>query len=214
MNVVSVIPSMKTTGCKILALFCAVIASTEVLAQDKVAKPRPRSGLLFESKIENPKVFSAVDGAKRTLLVPAYEWEYGVRIYTKETWKELGVEWNDYVNGALKVADTIVKNLKPEWVRDHRNVINYAILQSDDPFLSSVLLSKKLHPMFKEKLGENIHIVIPERGTLYLFPAEGGKLDGYGPSIVKRFKTSKNPVSVEVFLLTADSFRVVGELEQ
>ena len=92
-------------------------------------------------------------------------------------------------------------------------MIDYAILKSEDPFLGSIILSKKLHEKFKNEFGENIHVIIPERGTVYLFPAEGGKLNGYGPSIVKRFRESGQPVSIEVFLLTSTGYEIIGELE-
>ncbi|MGY8641587.1 MAG: hypothetical protein ACKVJU_10880 [Verrucomicrobiales bacterium] len=206
------IPSMNFTGCKTLAAFCALLIPCEAQVKDKPV--RFRKGLLFESKIENPKVFSAVEGGKKTLLVPAYEWEYGVRVFTKETWSKTGGEWNTYKANAVLIADAIVDTLKPEWRKDQRGVIDYAILQSEDPFLGSVILSKKLHGKFKNEFGENIHVIIPERGTIYLFPAEGGKLDGYGPSIIKKFKESAQPVSIEVFLLTSTGYEITGELEE
>jgi len=202
---------MKSGSCKVLAAICFSILIGIVNGQDGKEKP-VRRGLVFEGKAENPKVFSSIDGAKSTMLVPAYEWEYGVRLFTKESWNELGVEWNAYLAQAVALADSVVEKLEPEWVRDPRGVINYAILKSDDPFLSSVLISKKLQPLFKDKLGENIHVVIPDRKTLYLFPAEGGKLSGFGPAIVEKFKKSRNPVSVEVFLLNSEGYKVIGEL--
>jgi hypothetical protein len=49
---------------------------------------------------------------------------------------------------------------------------------------------------------------------LYLFPATGGKLAEYGPSLVEEFRSTRFPVSLEVFLLDEAGFRVVGELER
>ncbi|NNE93494.1 MAG: hypothetical protein HKN23_17750 [Verrucomicrobiales bacterium] len=197
----------------LLTALCGLIF-LPVFGQETPAKKEFRKGLLFESTIENPKVFSKVDGAKKTMLVPAFEWEYGVKFFTKESWQKQGIDWEGYRKAAIGIADSIVDSAKMELVRDERKVVDYAILQSDDPFLSSVLLSEKLYMKLKDKLGENMHVVIPERGTIYLFPAEGSKLDGYGPSIVRRFRASKSPVSVEVFLLNSDGYRVIGELSE
>lgn len=196
----------------VLAPFALVALALSAGAQERPAAREFRKGIVFESTIENPKVFSAVEGAKRTLLAPAYEWEYGLRFYTREKWEKQGLSWEQFRRSAIEIADKLAETVKPEFVRDHRKVVKYAILEGKDPFLSSVLLSKKLHPVLEEKLGENIYVVIPERGTLYFFPVEGNTLDGFGASIVKKYKNSNSPVSIEVILFTSEGFRVVGEL--
>ena len=197
-----------------VVLLCLSLGIPIVESQDSPAPEKFRKGIVFESTIENPKVFSKVEGAKRTLLAPAYEWEYGIRFFTRESWKKQAVSWEVYQQEAIKLADGIAAKVKPEFVRDQRKVVKYAFIQDEDPFLSSVLLSGKLHPILKEKLGENIYVVIPERNTIYFFPVEGDTLNGFGPSIVKKYKNSNTPVSVEVMLFTSEGFRVVGELSE
>ena len=183
-------------------------------SQDEAAKKEPefRKGFRLEGKYGSPKVFSLIEGAKDIKLAPAYEWKYGVKLFTKEEWEKLDAEWNAYVANATRIANGIVEKLKVEWVRSERGVIDYAILQNEDPFFSSIIISKKFHPLFKEKLGENLHVIIPDRETIYVFPAEGGKLNGYGPSIVTRYETSNQSVSTEVILLNSKGYKVIGEL--
>src|SRR5690606_27032057 len=93
-------------------------------------------------------------------------------------------------------------------------VILYVVLADEDPFLSSVLLSPKLLESFRETLGERLHIVLVDRHRLYLFPATGGRLSDYGPALVEEFRRTKLPVSLEVFLLDKNGYRVIGELER
>jgi hypothetical protein len=88
------------------------------------------------------------------------------------------------------------------------------ILNSEDPFLSSVLISPKLVEKFGESLGDRIQAVVVDRQMIYLFPATGGKLEAFGKSLVDAFQKAKLPVSLEVFLINESGARVVGELGQ
>ena len=93
-------------------------------------------------------------------------------------------------------------------------MIDYALVLSDDPFLSSILFSRKLLPYFEAKLGKRLRVAVPDRTTLYVFPADGGKLEGYGPALVEKFEEARYPVTLEVFLVDETGVRVIGELER
>jgi hypothetical protein len=137
-----------------------------------------------------------------------------VRPFTKKTWDERGLEWETFLPVAQEVADTVAAKIQPKLVRDHRGIVLYAIIADEDPFLTSAILSPKLLERFKESLGDRIHVLLLERNRIYLFPATGGTLEEFGPALVEEYRQAQFPVSLEIFLLDQEGFRVVGELER
>jgi len=199
---------------RLLAL--ALIASP-IFAQetDKPAEaPARRVGIIFGGAFEALDITGPIEGAKSTKMAAQYEWSFGVRPFTKKTWEERGLQWETFFPIAREVADAVATKLEPRLVRDHRGIVLYAIIADEDPFLTSAILSPKLHERFKESLGDRIHVVLLERNRIYLFPATGGTLEEFGPSLVEQYRQAQFPVSLEIFLLDRDGFRVVGELER
>ncbi|MBL9156105.1 MAG: hypothetical protein JNJ70_01440 [Verrucomicrobiales bacterium] len=199
---------------RLLAL--ALIASP-IFAQetDKPAEaPARRIGIIFGGAFEALDITGPIEGAKSTKMAAQYEWSFGVRPFTKKTWEERGLQWETFFPIAREVADAVATKLEPRLVRDHRGIVLYAIIADEDPFLTSAILSPKLHERFKESLGDRIHVLLLERNRIYLFPATGGTLEEFGPSLVEQYRQAQFPVSLEIFLLDRDGFRVVGELER
>lgn len=200
----------------LLALALALIASP-LFAQetDKPAEaPARRIGIIFGGAFEALDITGPIEGAKSTKMAAQYEWSFGVRPFTKKTWEERGLQWETFFPIAREVADAVATKLEPRLVRDHRGIVLYAIIADEDPFLTSAILSPKLHERFKESLGDRILVVLLERNRIYLFPATGGTLEEFGPSLVEQYRQAQFPVSLEIFLLDRDGFRVVGELER
>ena len=182
----------------------------------EAAKEEIDSGMLFVSPASSPKVYAPIKDAKQTLLAPAYVGKYGVRPYTKEEWKEGGLVWNTVYTAAVNKADALVDELEPNFKRDTRGVIDYAVIENESPWLSSVLLSSRFLPRFEKEFGERIHVVALDRHRLYVFPADGGKLQGYAPALADLYhddSTIKHPVSLEVFLVDKSGIRAVGSIE-
>jgi hypothetical protein len=147
-------------------------------------------------------------------LAPAYEWEYGVRVFSKSKWQAQKYDWNDYLSEAAKIADTLVDAIEPKFYRDSRGVIEYAEITHKDPFLSSIVISKRFLPRFEREFGNRIQVIILGRNRLFLFPADGGKLETYGPSLANAYRETEFQVSLEIFLVDESGFRVVGEIER
>ncbi|MDA7926697.1 hypothetical protein N9B21_01520 [Verrucomicrobiales bacterium] len=181
---------------------------------EEVDEPAKRMGIIIGGTFEGAEVTQTPSGAENTLLIASYEWDYGVRYFTEKTWSERGFDWAKFLPAAQKVADDILDTIEPEYARDSRGIIEYVILNSEDPFLSSVLISPKLVEKFGESLGDRIQAVVVDRQMIYLFPATGGKLEAFGKSLVDAFQKAKLPVSLEVFLINESGARVVGELGQ
>ena len=192
-----------------LCLFATYVS--EAVAEDEKAR---RVGILMEGTFESPDISRHPEGAKATLMVPSAEWEYGVRAFSEELWKERGFTWERILAISTTVADQLAESVEPDIVRDGNGVVEYVILEDKDPFLTSILLSSKLRERFRDTLGDRIFAVCVDRHAVYLFPATGGKLEGYGPGLVDQFSRTSFPVSLEVFLVDKDGFRVVGHLER
>jgi hypothetical protein len=176
--------------------------------------PARRIGILFGGAFESFDITGPIEGAKTTKMAAHYEWDFGVRAFTKKTWEERELDWDRFFRVAREVADGVATKLTPKLVRDHRGIVLYAILADEDPFLTGVILSPKLHERFKETLGDRIQVLLLERNRVYLFPATGGRLAEFGPALVEEYGRARFPVSLEIFLLDRDGFRVVGELDR
>lgn len=201
-----------TSSLLALALIVSPLFAQET---DKPAEaPARRVGIIFGGAFEALDITGPIEGAKSTKMAAQYEWSFGVRPFTKKTWEERGLQWETFFPIAREVADAVATKLEPRLVRDHRGIVLYAIIADEDPFLTSAILSPKLHERFKESLGDRILVVLLERNRIYLFPATGGTLEEFGPSLVEQYRQAQFPVSLEIFLLDRDGFRVVGELER
>lgn len=180
----------------------------------KTAEKEKRMGIILSGAFDDAEISQLPTGGKNTKFSASYEWDYGVRPFTEKTWKEHNLDWDAFFPIALAVADDIAETVDFRIVRDSRGVIEYAVLEGDDPFLSSAILSQKLLDRLREKLGDRIHAIPVDRQRVYLLPATGGDLETFGPAIVKEFRRATLPISLEVFLLTDDGVSVIGELER
>lgn len=204
-------------GIPTLRLLALILTASPLLAQEAAEKeeaPARRIGIIFGGAFEAFDITGPIEGAKTTRMAAHYEWDFGVRAFTQKTWEERGLDWERFFPLALQVANTVATKFEPKFVRDHRGIVLYAILAEEDPFLTSAILSPKLHERLKESLGDRIHVLLLERNRIYLFPATGGTLAEFGPALVEEYRRASFPVSLEIFLLDREGFRVVGELER
>jgi len=206
-------PRGRAVGAALLAA-ASLVASIAAPTSRGEDAPARRVGVLFEGSFAAAEVTRRPEGARRTQLVAAYEWDYGVRHFSEAKWRERGFDWDRFLPAARRVADSLVGEIEPRYVRDERGVIEYAVVAHEDPFLTSIILSPQLLERFRDTLGDRLHALLLDRQVVYLFPATGGAISEYGPALVERFRRTDLPVSLEVFLVDEDGFRVVGELER
>ncbi len=192
-----------------------VLISIGAIHSVSIAEEKARRvGFLFEGTFESHEIARSAEGATKTLIVPFYEWDYGVRAFSKETWDSRRMNWEKLEKPALNLAEELVKKVKPDIVRDERGIVQYVILVDENPFLTSVVLSPKLRETYRDVLGDRIYALPLDRNRVYLFPVTGGALKDYGPAIVDEFRKARLPVSLEIFLLDESGYRAVGELKR
>jgi len=186
--------------------------SENVGAEEKPEAKKMRTGIIFETLAIDPEVFTRVEGAKTTVMVAVQEWGYGVKLFTAKEWRKRAFDNAEYRSNAEAVADKVMGKVKPEWVRDSRGVILYAMIHDKDPFLSSILLSSKFLPKFKKNLGESVQVIILDRHVIYVFPEAGGRLNEFGTALAKQFQETGQPVSLEVLHVNNTGIKVIGSI--
>lgn len=179
---------------------------------DETAKAEPRVGLMVDAKVAGAKVYTSIPGAKKTVLAAAQDTKYGVKVFSDDEWREKAYDLKEFYAAAEATADAVADAIKPEFQRDSREVIEYALIKSKDGFLSSALTSKHFLPRFKREFGDDLRVVVVDRYILYVFPAIGGKLEAYGPALGEIYRTTPFPGSLEVFQVNEQGYRVVGSL--
>lgn len=177
------------------------------------AEAGDRVGLVIESTSSAAKVYTAIPGAKKTVLAAAHEWQYGLRLFSDTEWRKRAYDLESFYEEAEKTADEVVEAMVPKLMRDSREVVEYALIESDDVFLSSALTSKRFLSRFKESLGSELRVIVVDRHILYVFPAVGGKLEAYAPAIADIYRTTQFPGSLEIFQVNEKGYRVLGSID-
>lgn len=194
-------------------LFAGVLfIANWISAEEKAEAKQLRTGIIFETQSIDPEVFTRVEGAKKMVLVAVQEWEYGVKLFTAKEWRSQAYDNVVFRRNAELVADAVMEKVKPEFIRDARGVITYAVIRGEDPFLSSILLSDKFLPKFKKNLGDSLRVIILDRQLIYVFPEAGGKLDEFGAALAEQYQQTKQPVSLEIIRMNDKGFKVIGSI--
>lgn len=199
-----------------IPLLCVVSCFTVLLpsGMSPAEEKARRIGIILEGAFESPEIARNPPGGESTLMVPSYQWDYGIRAFSRKEWEKEQLTWERAIDLSRKLGDEILAETKPEFIRDDRGVIQYAILAAKTPFLSTVLFSDKFSPVFAETMGNSLYAVQIDRHVLYVFPSIGGTLEDYGPALVDEFRSTPLPVSLEVFLIDGTGLRVIGELSR
>ena len=180
---------------------------------EETAEKEDRVGMVIESTSSSAKVYTAIPGAKKTILAAAQEWQYGLRLFTDTEWRKRAYDLKEFYKKAEKTADAVAEAIEPQLMRDSRDVVEYALIESDDVFLSSALTSKRFLPRFKETLGNELRVIVVDRHILYVFPAVGAKLEAYAPAIADIYRSTQFPGSLEVFEVTEKGYKVLGSID-
>ena len=196
----------------ILAIFATALLTHTGRAQEDA--PAKRVGIIFEGTFEKHVNSKKPADSELTQMVPYYEWDYGVRAFDESYWTKNRFTWERITAIAERLGDDLMEVVEPMAVRDDRGVIKYAYIKDKDPFLTSIILSKKLVEKFRDSMCDSLHVMLIDRHIVYIFPATGMPITDYGPALVDEYRAARLPVSLEVFLVDDYGFRVIGELER
>lgn len=160
-----------------------------------------------------PDFAEPVEGSKSTVLTPGLVRDGEVKYLTKAQFERLGLDLASVRRVARAAASAEAVKLKPEFVRDRRGVIRYAVVTSDSPATAGAVLAPEFAARFADTLGPDLLVAIPNRYRVYVFPALAGDFADAAELVVRDYELSGYPVSKEVFRLTKDGLRAVGSFE-
>jgi hypothetical protein len=170
--------------------------------------------LVLEPKFMRPDYAFPIAGTKETIITPALVRDGEVAELKKARYEQLNLDMDSIRRLALAAASAELKNLKPEFVRDKKGVAVFALLASDSPTTSSVVLAPEFAEQFAEIFGPDILVAIPNRYRIYVYPALTTDFQSTASLVLRDYESSGFPVSKEVFKVTPKGLQAVGKFEQ
>ena len=201
-----------------ITLLVLLVCFLSLLAGERFARaesPLPEEKnwhLLIEPTFMHPPVAFPIAGAERTVFVPGYL-DNGVPAYlTKDEFAQIHQSFEQFLEKSL--ANASDKKVTARFVRNSKQVIEYAALESESPLMATAVLAPDFVEKFKSVLGDKLIVAIPNRNTLFLFPALTTDYRHYADIVLAAYNNSSQPVSVEAFELTKTGLRAIGIYEQ
>lgn len=185
-----------------LALFCLLLLPLFAQAQTPARKldayvlmPEPAALKSVNSR--------ALGGGQKTVLSPAREVADapGVKLYSPEEFAKLGISVDTFTERAKAAADARLATLSPEFIKDDSGKTRYAVYRGDSPLIASLIIAPSLGKLVSKLLGGDLWAVLPDRHSLYLFPANPELVGEFGDDLQQRYNTDPYAASCEIFLI-------------
>ncbi|MCP4846757.1 MAG: hypothetical protein GY899_02280 [Verrucomicrobiaceae bacterium] len=171
--------------------------------------------LLIQPRNLSAGVFVLLPGARETTYTAAYQGTIGLRNYQRDEFrKEFPGGWKQFLAKGKKAASDHLKTLKPKYQRNSKKVIEYALLESDHPLTATTVIVDEFRDLFKETLGDQLLIVIPDRFTVYVFPKLASTIGEHQRKFMQLFGDAVYPASSEIFELTGKGLRAFGSFKE
>ncbi len=146
-----------------------------------------------------------LEGAKRTVLTPAYEIgdASGVHLYDKDEFARLGISVETFTERAVAAAEARLAKIMPEFIKDETGKTRYAVYRGESPLIATLLVAPSLAKLVSKVFGGEVWAVTPDRHSLYLFPAKPELLAEFADDLRHRFESDPLATSCEVFVVEA-----------
>lgn len=170
--------------------------------------------MLPEPKAMRTERSRLLPDAKKTVISPARETAEtpGVKLYTGEEFKKLGISVETFLERSRAAADKRLATLVPDYVKDDSGRLRYAVYRGDSPLLASMVIAPSLGQLFQKTFKGDVWAVLPDRNSLFIFPARPNAIAEFSSDLRDRFDSNPFAASPEIFLLNADGGlpKVVG----
>jgi hypothetical protein len=133
-----------------------------------------------------------------------------LQLLTRDEFAALGIEWDKFAARARQNASTDLATLKPRFERNTRKTIVYAALESEKPIVAGAVLAPGFLDLWKDTIGEKVLVVVPSRFSAFVFPHIASDYQTYYPMVLRAYRDSAHPVSVEVFEVSKSGWKCVG----
>lgn len=185
----------------IAAIFFALAAST-LHATDWC--------LLLQPKYLKPEAAWSIPEAKDTVLVPHRIVDGLPLPLTKKDLVELKPTPKEIEESALQCSISEEKLIEPRYVRDAKGVIDYAVIESERPLVSTSLMAPAFAQRFAETLGPDLLVAVPTQNLIFVFPKLSPSYQGMTDVIIAEFQSSPAPGSRELFEIIDGRLRALG----
>ena len=170
--------------------------------------------LLPEPTFMGHQVTRPIPGAKSTVLAVARFTDVGPEYARTEQWKTLGITDESVTAATHQQASEWLKQTSPEFIRNKRKVVEYAVIQSDKVPVAATVLTPEFWHRFEGTFGPKMRVVIPNRNTVYIFPDVAEDLQPHAGLIIDAWRSEAPKVSLEVFQLTEKGLQAIGKFEE
>jgi len=175
--------------------------------------PDPVWHLLVEPSFMPHEAAWPIPGTRTTVLVPT-RFKGGETLPLKrDEVLPLGVTRKKIFLSARASASEVLARLTPRYVRDQNQVIQYAVFESDDPLLTSVVLAPEFSEQFSETLGEGPVFAIPNHSRIYVFPRLALAHQNFSDLIFVEYQSSPYPVSRDLFVIRDGKLIAIGSTQ-
>jgi len=169
---------------------------------------------LPEPRFMGHEVSFPFNGAKSTVLAPARLGETGVEFPTVAVWQAMGLNEENVRKVTARFASEMLRHTKVEFVRNRKNVVEYAALRSDKFPVCVTVFAPEFRKQFEDVFGPKVLLVIPNRQTVFVFPGVDVDFSEYAPMLLEAWKGVAAKVSLEVFELGERGMRATGRIEE
>jgi hypothetical protein len=170
--------------------------------------------LLPEPKFMGHKVTRPIAGSKTTVLATALLDRYGPEFPSKEAWEMKGIADEVVAKRTRELAAQWLQEVKPEFQRDKKKVLQYARLEATDRPLAAIVFTPEFWRRFEETFGPKMRVTVPNRHTIFIFPDFGEDLQQYAPMVLRAWYSDHPKVSLEVFQVLERGATATGVFEE
>lgn len=166
--------------------------------------------ILIEPSFMDHKIRQPVPGSERTIFALARVTDGRLMPITRADQEEVNVTFAQIEEEARKAASAVLAHLEPRYERDKHGVIDYAVLESDDPLTASCVLAPEFSEKFADKFGPDLLVAMPNRYQVLVFSRQDTEYERMGEFIIAGYLGSNYPVSREIFTLEQGKLRSLG----
>lgn len=159
------------------------------------------------------KMRRPIEGSQRTVLAIARIVNGEIQPLTREEKKSVDMTYPMIREQALQTASEVFRQMKPVFVRNQNQVIQYAAIESDGPLTASCVLAPEFAAAFEKTLGPDLLVAIPTRNQVLVFSKQDDIHLRMSERIINSYLSSNHPVSREIFALENGNLRSLGALE-
>jgi hypothetical protein len=177
------------------------------------AADREQPALLLGGSYERPPIYRYLPGSKRTIIYPA---ELGKNTFSKPLGHHLGMSsksWDQLIKKSEENSLIQLATLDPKIIRDRREIIQMAVISTDDPTTASLVLLPSFLGHFSAIFGPELIVAIPARNKIYIFPKLANELPRMADTMREDYLISPMPVSTEIFELSKKGLRTIGNYD-